>query len=161
MTVLAIDPGPKQSGWVTIGGPLDGIHLIRGAVVENYAMLEQIAEYRQRFPAGRGDGHVVIEQIESFGMAVGKEVFSTVHWAGRFHQAADPLPVCLMPRREVKLALCQSMKATDANIRMALLDRYGGPGVAKGTKTAPGPLYGIKTHLWAALALAVTYLDRR
>ena len=31
---------------------------------------------------------VVIEKIESYGMAVGAEVFDTVLWAGRFAEAA-------------------------------------------------------------------------
>ena len=56
----------------------------------------------------------------------------------------------------MKLALCGSARATDANLRAALLDRYGGSGRAIGTRKAPGPLYGVKSHAWAALALAVT-----
>lgn len=35
-----------------------------------------------------GPDGVVIGQIESFGMAVGREVFETVRWAGRFEEAA-------------------------------------------------------------------------
>jgi hypothetical protein len=42
------------------------------------------------------------------------------------------------------------MRAKDANIRQALIDKLG----AVGTKKAPGPLYGISGHLWAALAVA-------
>jgi hypothetical protein len=34
---------------------------------------------------------VVIEKIESYGMAVGAEVFDTVWWAGRFAEAANRL----------------------------------------------------------------------
>ncbi|HET6477318.1 MAG TPA: hypothetical protein VFH93_14740 [Thermoleophilia bacterium] len=44
----------------------------------------------------------------------------------------------------------------DANIRQALLDRFGGP-AAVGRKAAPGPLYGIARDVWSALAIAVTY----
>jgi hypothetical protein len=56
----------------------------------------------------------------------------------------------------VKLALCGSLKAKDANIRKALIDRYGGPACVK----KGGQLAGIKSHLWAALALAVTYQEQ-
>ena len=30
----------------------------------------------------------------------------------------------------------------------------------KGTKANPGKLYGVKSHIWSALALAVTYADK-
>jgi hypothetical protein len=42
---------------------------------------------------------------------------------------------------------------------VALIDRFGGSERAKGTKKAPGPLLAIKSHEWAALALAVTWWD--
>jgi hypothetical protein len=62
----------------------------------------------------------------------------------------------------VKLHLCKSTKANDASIRQALIDRYGpGKERAIGTKKAPGPLYGVKADVWAALALAVTWHDTR
>jgi hypothetical protein len=105
-------------------------------------------------PRAAGD----IEEIASYGMPVGREVFQTVFWAGRFAQAWSPAPFVLLPRRAVKLALCGSSRATDATIRQALIDRYG-PGREKaiGSKKAPGPLYGLKKDLWSALALGVTY----
>ncbi len=66
-----------------------------------------------------------------------------------------------MPRREVKLHLCGTARAKDNNIRAALLDRFGGSrSVAVGTAKHPGPLYGIRSHEWAALALAVTFWDQ-
>jgi len=55
-------------------------------------------------------------------------------------------------RKEVKIYLCGSMKAKDPNIRQALIDRLGDPG----TKKNPGPTYGVKSHAWSALAVAVT-----
>ena len=99
---------------------------------------------------------VVIEKVESYGMAVGAEVFDTVLWAGRFAEAAHRVPVVMLPRRAVKLALCGDSRAKDANIRQALIDRFGGS-AAIGRKAAPGPLYGISRDVWSALAIAVTY----
>lgn len=61
-----------------------------------------------------------------------------------------------LPRRAVKLALCGDSRAKDANIRQALIDRFGGS-AAIGRKAAPGPLYGISRDVWSALAIAVTY----
>ena len=62
----------------------------------------------------------------------------------------------------MKLHLCHSARATDANIREALLDRYG-PGKEKavGRKAAPGPLFGVSKDIWSALAVAVTFSDQR
>ena len=102
------------------------------------------------------DTPVVIEKIESYGMAVGAEVFDTVFWAGWFAEAVHRVPVVLLPRRAVKLALCGDSRAKDANIRQALLDRFGGS-AAVGRKASPGPLYGISRDVWSALAIAVTY----
>ncbi len=104
---------------------------------------------------------LVIEQIESFGMAVGREVFETVFWTGRFAEAWCPKRFERMPRREVKQHLCRSARATDSNIRQALIDRFG-PGTDKafGKKKAPGPLFGITGHKIAALAVAITWFDQ-
>jgi hypothetical protein len=94
-------------------------------------------------------------------MAVGAEVFETCVWAGRFIERwyRNPRrPTHLrVYRRDVKLHLCGSMRAKDANVRQALIDRYG-PGKEKaiGRKAAPGPLYGISGDCWAALGVAVT-----
>ena len=103
---------------------------------------------------------VVIEKIESYGMAVGAEVFDTVWWAGRFAEAASRVPVVMLPRRAVKLALCGDSRAKDANIRQALIDRYGGKERAIGTKATPGPLHGIAKDVWAALAVGIAWLER-
>jgi len=61
----------------------------------------------------------------------------------------------LVPRRDVKMHLCSSVRAKDGNIRQALIDRFG----ADGTKRKPVPLAGISQHRWAALAVAVTAFD--
>jgi hypothetical protein len=93
-------------------------------------------------------------------MAVGREVFETVFWTGRFFEAATRrgASVSRLPRKTIKVHLCGSARAQDSNIRVALCDRFGGS-VAKGTKKAPGPLFGIKSHEWSALALGVTCWD--
>jgi hypothetical protein len=92
---------------------------------------------------------------------VGREVFETVFWTGRFFEAATRrgAAVSRLPRKTIKIHLCGSARAQDSNIRVALCDRFGGSERAKGTKKAPGPLFGIKSHEWAALALAVTWSD--
>jgi hypothetical protein len=97
--------------------------------------------------------------IASYGMPVGREVFETCLWIGRFVEAwaSRGGEYRLVYRREVKLHLCESVRANDANIRAALIDRFGpGKPAAIGTKKAPGPLYGLKGDEWAALGVALT-----
>ena len=142
--LLAIDPGTTHSGWVLMRGGI----LRDSGVCENGEALELVEDW-----AG---AQVVIEMIASYGMAVGKEVFETCVWIGRFVQVAGPDRVRLVYRKDVKMHLCGTPRAKDANIRQALIDRYGGKAEAIGNVKKPGPLYGVKSHAWAALAVAVT-----
>ena len=140
-TILAVDPGTTESGWVLF----DGARVLGSGVLPNTDMLTAIA-------ASDADA-LALEMVASYGMAVGREVFETVRWIGRFQQAwRDPEAVRLVYRKDVKLHLCGSPRAKDPNIRQALLDRLG----PVGTKKQPGPCYGVKSHAWAALGVAVT-----
>lgn len=96
--------------------------------------------------------------IASYGMAVGKEVFDTCVWIGRFIELASlqAIEVEYIYRKDEKMNLCHSMKAKDSNIRQALIDRFG----VVGTKKKPGWFYGFKKDIWSAYAVGVTYLDK-
>ena len=146
--IIAIDPGPEQSAMVIYGSAK-----IFHGIYPNKEVLERLSY-------GNSDiTHLAIEMVACYGMAVGAEVFETCVWIGRFIQQWNK-PYTLVYRRDVKLHLCQSARAKDANIRQALLDRFGGSrDKAIGNKSNPGPLYGISSHLWSALAVAVTYED--
>jgi hypothetical protein len=157
MKLLAIDPGTDQSGWCVF----DGEFVAASGVMQNAEMLDYVQ--RGHFEVNAHD--LAIEMIASYGMPVGREVFETCLWIGRFIQAWHrPESVQLIYRRDVKSHLCGSAKAKDANIRQALLDRFPRTGGGKtpqiGTKAAPGPLYGVSTHAWAALAVAVLVADK-
>jgi hypothetical protein len=150
VTIYALDPGPTRSHLVELH---DNGHPVEARSLDNDRMLDWLAG--TIIPV-----HLVIEQVAGMGMPVGAEVFETVFWSGRFAQAWEGAggTWSRLPRRAVKLALCGSVRATDATIRQALVDRYGpGKEAAVGRKASPGPLYGIKADLWQALALAVTY----
>lgn len=153
--LVAIDPGNEKSAFVELG--TDGRTIWRRGILPN-------EELRATIPSLAASGGLcVIEQVASYGMAVGREVFETCVWIGIFAErwrasSSAEASVHRVERRAVKLHLCHSGKASDANIRAALLDLYGpGKERAVGVKKAPGPLYGIKADLWAALALAVTF----
>jgi hypothetical protein len=146
-SVLAIDPGPEESAYCVL---LDGAP-VEFAKRSNQSICHDLA-------AGNFDmGRLVIEQIASFGMPVGAEVFETCYWSGRFAQAFGDKVTSRIKRHEVKMHLCGNMRAKDANIRQALIDRFGGK---KETKKG-GKLYGISGDVWSALAVAVTFADRQ
>lgn len=154
MNIIAIDPGPERSALVYLQGRQPTFTMLE----RNDAIRDALMMDCGTFFAFDEMATLVIEQVESFGMPVGKEIFSTVFWAGRFAECWGG-PWAQLPRRAVKLHHCHSIRANDASIRQALLDRYGGKAVAVGRKAAPGPLYGIKQDLWSALALGLTYLE--
>lgn len=141
MILLAIDPGTNESGWVRM---LDD-RIVGSGIIGNPELLEQLKT--------DGADRLAIEMIASYGMPVGAETFQTVLWIGRFMQAyRNPDAVELIYRKDVKMHLCGSPRAKDPNIRQALIDKIG----PQGTKKEPGPTYGVKSHAWAALAVAIT-----
>lgn len=150
MWIFAIDPGNEQSAALIY----DTIErqCIETFLNPNMDVLFEIDRWRDC-------DELAIEMVASYGMAVGKEVFETCVWIGRFVERWSRKHTYIY-RKDVKMHLCHSMRATDANIRAALIDRFG-PGKEKavGNKTRPGPLYNIKKDLWSALAVAVTYAD--
>lgn len=152
--ILAIDPGTAVSGYC-LWNPSDSSVLSSG-IEPNGFMLDLI-----RAAPKEGANALAIEWIESYGMAVGKEVFETCKWVGRFMQVwRDPEVVQMVVRKRVKVHLCGSTRATSSNIRQALIDRFGGS-TSIGNKKTPGPLYGVKSHAWDALAVAVTACETR
>ncbi|MGO4763829.1 hypothetical protein AB4120_14930 [Cupriavidus sp. 2KB_3] len=152
--ILAIDPGTTESGWCVLA---DGAVTLSGVML-NRELLRMLTMRQRNDPWG----HVLaIEMIASYGMPVGHEVFETVRWIGRFQQAwHSPEAVKFVYRQDVKLHLCKTPRAKDANVRQALLDMFPRTGGGKtpqiGTKAQPGPLFGVSSHAWAALGVAVT-----
>ena len=156
MTLLyAVDPGTLQSALVVLEQTPRGTTVREHHTALNAVILGKL----HCAPLG---AELVIEQIEAMGMAVGHETFETVFWSGRFCETWPNENRYRLPRRPIKLHLCGSMQAKDANIRQALIDRFGGSKEAAiGTIKKQGPLYGVKGHEFAALAVGVTWLETR
>ena len=156
--ILAIDPGSTKSGWCIIDAATH-----KPLTFDKTANDELLARLRHTSIHADG-GPTVIEMIASYGMAVGAEVFATCVWIGRFYEAisiSGPEPE-LIKRQPVKLHHCHSPRATDANVRQALVDRFA-PGQrnhGKGTKAAPGWFHGFSADVWQAAALAVYAADQ-
>jgi hypothetical protein len=154
MKIFAIDPGPNTSAYVRLERNSGKNPTILEAVeVENESLLSLLQLIRST------STELVIEKVACYGMTVGKDIFDTVFWTGRFFERASCTDKHRLERRDVKMHLCNSARAKDKNIRQALIDRYGGDTIAIGSKKEPGPLYGIKSDMWAALAVGITYFD--
>lgn len=146
--MIAVDPGTKQSGVVYY----DNGKVTYADIIPNAEVVE-ILDSNWREP-------VAIELIQPMGMPLGMSTVWTTVWTGRFVEAAGTeADVRWIHRTTIKADLCASTRAKDANVRQALIDLFSPTGGGKvpqiGTKKQPGPLYGIKSHLWAALAVAV------
>ena len=147
MRLLAIDPGPVESAYV----------ILKDGVVERFGKVANWAA-RELFASGLCVTNAVCERIRSYGMPAGAELFETCEWSGRFQECAWQQGITWdwLPRKDVKMHLCGSPKAKDANIRQALIDRFGGPAATK----KGGALYKVSKDVWAALGVGVTYYDR-
>ncbi len=152
--IAAIDPGPLDSGLVVLNHDFT----IRQALnLPNDELRHRLKQATPRFV----DSHaLVIEDAESYGAAVGSELFEAIRWSGRF-QEVWPGVATFIRRTQIKLHLTGKRNTRDAELRDVLVHRYGGDkATAVGTKKAPGPCFGFNSHLWAALALAVTALEQ-
>lgn len=141
---IGIDPGSNESAYVMF----DGQKIVEKGIVNNHSLLGKFTIWPPAI--------LIIEDVDCYGMPVGKDVFDTVKWIGRFLERWGEERTRLIVRREVRMWLCNSMKATPANVNQTLKDRFGG----KGTKKNPGRLHGIQTHLWSALAIVTTYYEK-
>jgi len=156
-TLLAIDPGNTESGWVLLD--IATRRPIEFDKTNNYDLREALIS---RHPSVQAD-HYVIEMVASYGRSVGADVFETCVWIGRFAEAGrrDLGDAQLVKRHPIKLHHCHSAKAKDSNIVQALVDRFahGEPNRGKGTKANPGWFHGFRADIWQAYALAVYAAD--
>ena len=153
MNIFAIDPGNEYSAYCIMN---DQYELIEFAKLLNKEVMRAICEKRSQIDK------IVIERVASYGMPVGREVFETCEWIGRFTQEAGERKTHYVYRKDEKIALCNSMKATDANIRQALIDRFAKFDLknGKGTKKNPDVFYGVSKDMWSSIAIAVTWIDK-
>jgi hypothetical protein len=150
--ILAIDPGNTESAYVVMGSDFRPIEF--GKILN-----DEMRNTLRLLHIEHDNLATVIEMVASYGMAVGREVFETCVWIGRFAEMADEAK--FIYRKDVKLNLCGQTKAKDANIRQALIDRFARHDLknGKGTKKDPDWFYGFKADIWQAYAVGVTYLD--
>lgn len=125
MKIFAIDPGNIESAYCVIDEETykpEEFGKLKNEILLNliYSKLSNSVNYYT----------MVIEMIASYGMPVGKEVFDTCVWIGRYIEAYDK-DYKYVYRKDEKMNICHSMKAKDSNIRQALIDRFGPVGTKR------------------------------
>ena len=169
MNILAFDTGNMASGVAIVStdyellwfGKYDNVILLTSLLPE------QIDKYKPK--------RVVLEEISSYGMAVGASVFDTARWIGRQMQwladryayldkEVSPLDytVELVKRKRYITELCGDPKAKDKNVKAYLIERFA-PNTSnygKGTKRNPGFFYGVSNDSWSAIAIGFWYADK-
>lgn len=177
--VLALDPGTAITAWLIydstpphteVGRPvafgMTANAKLAGALRDRHQILSDrgpgSSEKQIRVTPHRFD-LMVFEEMKSFGLPVGREVFITIEWYGRFIEAfanGDTTNVHRVTRHDVKQHLCGTHLAKDPNVRQALIDMFGETKAeAIGTKGDPGPLHGVTKDVWSALGVAVTFVE--
>lgn len=156
MKILGIDPGTTQSGFVIYDTISHSVP--EKGIINNEAILDILDSDDYEFD------EVAIEMVASYGMPVGKETFETVYWIGRFAERVESkgkVAVRYYKKTDINPTICFNSNVNDAMIRRALLDMFpktgGGSEPTIGTKKQKGALYGFNSHMYPALAVALTH----
>lgn len=157
MEIFAIDPGNFKSAFCRIDA--ETLRPLEFDILANDDLRQLILD--RHF---QENDLAVIERVASYGMAVGREVFETCEWVGRFEEILIRklyIPPAKLYRIEEKKHICHSQKANDATIRRALIDRFATHDLknGRGTKVSPDWFYGFKKDIWAAYAVGLTYIE--
>ena len=132
--ILAIDPGNEESAYVLLDPDLRPVEF--GKQHNELMYANMCISLIKHLKNDDYDLHIAIEMIASYGMPVGREVFETCVWIGRLVERFRKFDTSFVYRKDEKMTICQSMRATDATIRQALVDRFAPntTNFGKGTK---------------------------
>ena len=147
--IMAIDPGTNQSAWVYFDNSSGEIK--ECGIYENSRLYNLLA-----IMAKKDETDFVIEMIKSYGNVMGDTTIETCVWIGKF-ESAWAYEINRLTRKTIVTYLCHNPRAKDKNVIQALKDKYG----PVGTKSNPGPLYGVKKDIWSALAVSTVWREIR
>lgn len=183
-TVLAVDPGNVDSGWVSLRADdslLGGVKIFDGGVSDNLLLRVAIGKTRDR---RKDQCMIAIECPRPQGMLMSSEMMETMIQIGRILQTWGQ-PWTYVFRGDVKKMLCGATAATDRNVNLAIKEFFGGESVCgKGKKckfckgkgwlgrdhatcrecggsgwmSKDGPLAAFADHMWPALGVGLWYV---
>ena len=147
--VFAIDPGTTKSAWLVYDNNMGKI--------KDFGIWDNVKLYGLLLCWSRKeDTDFVIEMIKSYGNVMGDSTIETCVWIGKFESAWGH-ETNRLTRKAIVTNLCHNPRAKDKNVMQALKDKHG----PVGTKSNPGPLYGIKKDIWSALAVCTVWREIR
>lgn len=155
MKILGVDTGTLETGWAIYDTETHTVPFM--GVDDNEVVLNEVLEQYEYDVAS-------LEMVASYGMPVGATTFETVYWIGRFAERAEAKGkkvVRYYKKTDINPTICFNSKVKDTHIRRAILDFFpktgGGKEPSIGTKAKKGVLFGIKSHIFPALAVALTH----
>lgn len=146
--LMGIDPGTTESGYAII----DEEYSVRQAgKVPNEDLLKLISPWPDLMV-----DTIIVESMQNYGQVFGKSSIETCYFIGRVIQVAlsAGIPYFLYPRPEYARAICGCTKISDAILRQAILNRFGGD-----TKGEPLNLLRGNSDKRSAFSVAVYHLD--
>lgn len=158
MRLLAIDAGDIKSAYIIYDSE------IKKVIEKNFLLNNDFINRIERLCFDRKIDEAAIEKLHSMGMPVGQTTFDTIFMNGRIYEllSRNGIEAKLYPRHDIKMHLCNSTRAKDTNIRMALVNRFG----EASTKKNPHDTYNELTdkiyfgsHFWSCLAVAMYHTE--
>lgn len=112
--IIAIDPGTERSGWMIFDRDNKPW---QWGWWENERIIDNLLD---------GFVTLVIEDMAHFGpnIRAGRDVFETCKWMGRFEQKAGN--ATYLGRVQIKTHITGMASSKDKDVRIALIDRFGG-----------------------------------
>lgn len=165
-TVIAIDPGPETSGLVVCRtDEAMGDRVSRVISANKAATIEDVRhainKYSLDFKMGRA--LIAMERVSpgrsSWSLTRTSEVCGRIlEMVYQHSPERTKQDFVMMTRAQVLRTLRVAGRASERDklVRHTLIEMHGGDRMnAVGKKSDPGPLYGVASHAWAALAVAV------
>ena len=161
--IIAIDPGDTHSALVHYrcdspepivsfdyrenGEIIELLRYDTELIIADLLLIEDTPTYTMTMKSGRA---FCPSQVKDTAFESGRMVEA---WGGEWEKVS---------RLDVKKHLLGRSNGNDAMVSAAVYERYGGNiKTAKGKKSAPGPLFGFNSHVMQALALAITWSEKR
>lgn len=159
-TLLCVDPGTYSSGIIILKSKNKEI-IYYNKAINNETLIDKINKNSEQ-EKYKFD-YLIFEMISNYGMPMGDDTIQTILMIGRIIEAAGKKNCRKILRQTIKSEICHNPKAEDSNVRQAIIDMYPRTGSGKvpqiGTKKFPGPLYGITSHAWSALAVGLAWIS--
>jgi hypothetical protein len=163
LQILAIDPGPTESGWVRMDGT--------GTVIDSgHDANAEVDDLVLAFSKSSLYSILAIEGICSYGRAIGNDVFHTLLWIGHFcrsfrMEGFKSISVVMKTKPQIAHILTGSPNASGTAVKNAIFHGYmkklnlATEKLVKGTNKHPGPLAGITDHKFSALTVGIAALS--